>query len=175
MTNQLGWMWQRLELPDIPVSTELPEGGTTTSRAPGDHRVWSRRVNPVIIAFSYGPGATLEALRRAPSLGFELRWDKETPALLCGLPASRQRARIIPPRGRGSPPGPQKRSLSSGARLVEREMVVVALRRGKTWTRVEWSVEASARVAAAAAEKHFFAAIRCLDPASSTDDWPTTP
>lgn len=142
-----------LDLDALAPAGELREDtldGTTSARLVS---------GPIRVAFSRGPGATLEQFRT--SVPGQLRFEPETEATLCGVPAKRLVATLVPPMGTGARTAPDG-SLVHGAGGGEpTTFVAVAGRRGESWVRAVWIVASASRATHRDDEDRFFAAVRC--------------
>lgn len=114
---------------------------------------------PVRVAFSRGPGATLDQLRT--TLPGQLTFEPDADTTLCGEPARRLVANMVPPIGTGARSGPDGQLVFEPGGGVPTTFVAVAAQRGGTWIRATWIVATARRAEFAADEAHFFAGLRC--------------
>jgi hypothetical protein len=114
---------------------------------------------PVRVAFSKGPGATLDQLKA--TLPGQLTFEPVADATLCGQPAKRLVATMVPPIGTGArrdPDGKPEYAAGGGAHTT---FVAVATERAGVWIRAQWIVDSAKRDDHRADEDRFFSGVRC--------------
>jgi len=114
---------------------------------------------PVRVAFSKGPAATLDGLRA--TLPGQVTFEPESDATLCGQPARRLVANVVPPMGTGARTDPDGHLVFEPGGGTPTTFVAVATQRGGAWIRAVWIVATVKRAEHRPDEDRFFAGVRC--------------
>jgi hypothetical protein len=147
-----------IAIPALGIDALVPAGELREDTVDGT--VSARIVDgPVRYAFSKGPGATLGQLRAG--LPGQVTFEPEADARLCGQPARRLVANMIPPIGTGARRGPDGQLEHQPGGGEPTTFVAIATQRNGTWIRAVWIVATARRADHAADEAHFFVGLRC--------------
>jgi hypothetical protein len=147
-----------LAIPALGIDALAPAGQLREDTLDGT--VSARIVDgPVRFAFAKGPGATLDQLRA--SLPGQVTFEPEVDARLCGQPARRLVAHLVPPIGTGARRGPDGQLEHQPGGGEPTSFVAVATQRNGTWIRAVWIVATARRADHAADEANFFLGLRC--------------